>query len=313
MRQLQFIILLVALLMPSCFGNYTNSLSAKSRYDGVGMRRDEISGALYAPSLGCMLYEGGSGWNYDNGFSAGFALSYGFWFSRHVGITTGLRVSYFSYEQKGLKFSLQEEGTVTVTDGAGLSAVNATLEVSSPGVGERQTMTMFEIPLQLTFQTRHLFCNLGAAFSTAITNYSEYSYSESEYSLLSVQGFGVMPPTPISSDIDQENDGSYVPSKYKQPLFVSLAAEVGLKFYFDDRNVVSVSVFGRYALNDCELNDNASPYVLNNSTSIAVAPMHTNLVDLYRAAECGLRIAYHFGFGRKFRISRIEQVSNIHQ
>lgn len=278
---------------------FADNANAKDRYDGVGMRRGEISGSLYAPAYGSMFYEGGSGWIDHGGFSAGLSLDYGFWISRHVGISTGLRVTYFSYDLRGRQFSTRQHGTVEVTDGVVNTAVDATMEVTTPGVDEKQTMTMFEVPLLITLQTRHLFCNLGVGFSTALTNYSQYNYSESEYNLVEVAGFGVMPATPITSDIDQNTEGTYTPSDYKHPYFISLAAEVGLKFYFDDRNVVSLSLFGRYALNDCQLAGTGEPYVMTNSSSAGVAPMHTALVERYRSVEGGLRIAYHFGVGRK--------------
>ena len=278
---------------------FTDNANAKGRYDGEGMRRSEISGSLYAPAYGSMFYEGGSGWIDHGGFSAGVSLNYGFWFSRHVGITSGLRVSYLCYGIHGRQFSTRQHGTVEVTDGVANSAVNATMEVTTPGVDESQTMTMFEVPLLVTLQTRHLFCNLGVGLSTALTNYSQFNYSKSEYNLVEVAGFGVVPATPITSDIDQNTKGSYVPSDYKHPYFVSLAAEVGFKFYFDDRNVVSLSLFGRYAINDCQLAGTGEPYVMTNSSSAGVAPMHTALVERYRSAEGGLRIAYHFGIGRK--------------
>ena len=79
---------------------------------------------------------------------------------------------------------------------------------------------------------------------------------------------------------------------------LSKSAEVGWRFNFDQCNMVSLSLYGSYALNRCSPDVAASEIVdVENGVARRLSPMQAGLVDGYRYYTAGFCIAYHLGVG----------------
>lgn len=264
------------------------------------MRHHEITVQHLRLGIGAMAFEGGSGWLLSsNSWSAGVGAYYTYWFSRHIGISAGGSVSYLSHSERLDDISSSSRGTVSISNGTTSVPYSATMSVATSEVRENQSFTMLEIPLQLSLKANHLYANVGMSFATTLSAYGAYVYSSSTYKVTEIEDLGVsLDGVPLRSSVAEGGSGDYSPSSVKRPIFAMVSAEVGWRFNFDQCNMVSLSLYGSYALNRCSPDVAASEIVdVENGVARRLSPMQAGLVDGYRYYTAGFCIAYHLGVG----------------
>lgn len=229
-------------------------------------------------------------------------FDYTYWFNRHIGISSGIEFNYILSNVKMGAFSAISRGTVMVSDGTADQLVNATFSADVPGVEENQIYLMLEIPIMLSLQTKSLFCNVGAVVATSLTSYSFYNYQPATYNIIYIDDFANSFTFPIAADIDdavQEGENEYTPADIKHPFFFMLGGEIGWKFYFNNRNMLSLSLYGRVALHSNKVD--ACPlhtYTVSDAQAQTFPPLSAGLVDSFRYYVFGVGVTYHLGFGR---------------
>lgn len=268
------------------------------------MRHHEVTARFLHIGIGSMAFEDNDGYLYSShgNWSVGIGVNYSYWFSRHIGVTTGLSTSYLFYSEKLSNLATTSRGIVMISDGEGKTAYTATMAVLTPEERETKNYTMIEVPLLLSFRANHLYANVGASIATSLSTYSVYDYSPSTYHVSEIEGLGVsFSGVPVRTKEADGGGSSYLPASVKRPLFYMVSAEVGWLFHFDQRNMLSLSIYGSYALNKCQP-DVATSEVVDVSQGVAhkISPMQAGLVNGYRYCSVGLCVAYHFGFGRPF-------------
>ena len=264
------------------------------------MRHHEITVQHLRLGIGAMAFEGGSGWLLSsNSWSAGVGAYYTYWFTRHIGISAGGSVSYLSHSERLDDISSSSRGTMSISNGTTSVPYSATMSVATSEVRENQSFTMLEIPLQLSLKANHLYANVGMSFATSLSAYGAYVYSSSTYKVTEIEDLGVsLDGVPLSSSVAEGSSGDYSPSSVKRPIFAMVSAEVGWRFNFDQCNMVSLSLYGSYALNRCSPDVAASEIVdVENGVARRLSPMQAGLVDGYRYYTAGFCIAYHLGVG----------------
>ncbi|MBR1517129.1 MAG: hypothetical protein IJ620_03175 [Bacteroidales bacterium] len=264
------------------------------------MRHHELSMQFLRGGVGSMAFEGRDSWSRTTGnWAMGIGLDYTYWFSRHVGVTTGFSVDYLSHSEQLDNFSSSSRGIVNVTNGGAVVPYGATMSVVTSTVHETQSFTMLEIPVQLSLKARHLYGRLGGSLCTSLTTYGAYEYASSEYTVADIEGLGVsLSGVPLSSSNANGGSGDYYPAQVRHPFFVMIAAEIGWRFFFDQLNMVSLSIHGSYALNRCQPDVVMAEVVdVSRGSARSVAPMQAGLVSGYRYYNIGAVVTYHFGFG----------------
>lgn len=264
------------------------------------MRHHELTVQHLRFGIGSMAFEGANDWTRtSNNWSAGVGAYYTYWFNRHIGLSSGVSVAYLSHSARLDDIPSSSRGTISISNGSTSSPYAATMSVITAEVRETQSFTMMEIPLQLSLKANHLYANLGMSLATTLTSYGAYVYSSSTYTVSEIENLGVsFDGVPLSSHSASGGSGDYNPSTVRYPLFAMLAAEIGWRFYFDQRNMLSLSLYGSYAVNRCRPEVAAAEVVdVENGVARRLSPMQAGLVDGYRYYTAGFCIAYHFGFG----------------
>ena len=264
------------------------------------MRHHEITVQHLRLGIGAMAFEGSSGWLLSlNNWSAGVGAYYTYWFTHHIGISAGGSVSYLSHSEKLDDFSSSSRGTISITNGTTAVPYSATMSVATSEVSENQSYTMLEVPLQLSVKANPLYANVGMSFATTLSTYGAYVYSSSTYKVTEIEDLGVsLDGVPLRSSVAEGGSGDYYPSSVRRPFFAMVSAEVGWRFNFDQCNMLSLSLYGSYALNRCRPDVAAGEIVdVDNGVARRLSPMQAGLVDGYRYYTAGFCIAYHAGFG----------------
>ncbi|MBR1792133.1 MAG: hypothetical protein IJ764_00630 [Bacteroidales bacterium] len=229
-------------------------------------------------------------------------FDYTFWFNHHVGVSTGLELNYILNNVGLGALSSESRGPIVVSNTEGDREVMATFRAESQGLEENQIFLMFELPVMLSLQSQNLFCNLGVSFATSLTSYSIFTYQPSSYSILDVDELdNSFSADPILAEIEESVEGEYTPADIKHPLFFMLGGEVGWKFYFNHRNMLSVSLYGRFALNACKVDkveERVRTFSIAYGQSQSLPPLSSGMVDSFRYYVLGLGVTYHLGFGR---------------
>lgn len=270
---------------------------------GDVMRRNEISVAFARPGIGNMPFTGPVVWDkyVKSDIALGFSAGYTYWFSEHMGLASSLTLTYISNSEKTSNITSTAHGTITISNGTagGDREVHTTMTINTPMVSERQSLLMLDIPVQLSLQKKHLFCNLGLAFGMSLNTYGQFRYAPSVYSITSIEDLGIdISDLPLSAVVVESNEGSYTPASVKHPVFIEFAADLGWKFYFDNRNAISLAFSLRYALNKCNIDNNGYEIIdINRDKTTARAPMQAGLVDSFRYYVAGVKISYHWGCG----------------
>lgn len=294
-------ILMVVVLMVAA----SSTLRAQELlYDDDDLLQHEVAVHFAKPGVSALPFDGIAAWGspHSNG-SFGMAVAYTYWFTRHIGITSGLHFTYFSFAEELDDIYSTARGSIDVisSDRRPMS-VATTMSVNTPKAIEEQSILMFDIPVFLTLQHKHLFTNIGFGFATPLSMYGSYAYDASSYYITAVDGLGIRFRKPVLAEVEEGNEGNYDPSDVKHPFFFELAADLGWKFPFDNRNVLSFSLFARYSLNKCKVDDSGFDIIdISNSVSSTRSPMQAGLVDSYRYYAVGISITYHWGFGKVVR------------
>ena len=272
--------------------------------DGVGdvMRRNEISVTFARPGVGNMPFGGTFGWKHHDksDISMGYSIGYTRWFTNHIGLATTASLTYVSNVEQLSNITSTAHGTITICSGRGVDRiVNTTMTVYTPSVKETQSLVMLDIPVQLALQHKHLYCNVGLALGFSLNTYGAYEYAPSSYGITAIDDLGIDINTlPLDAVVVEGNKGDYAPASVRYPFFVELAADLGWKYFFDNRNAVSLAFSLRYALNKCNV-DHGNYEIINISSdhTTALAPMQAGLVDYFSYYVAGLKVTYHWGCG----------------
>lgn len=271
--------------------------------DEIGdvMRRHEISVTFARPGFGDLPFNSTLRWdNHDFATSSmSFGAGYTHWFSNHIGLTGSASLTYLNNKESLSNIASTAHGTITINNGSGSRVVNTTMAINTPLVSEYQSILMLDLPVQLTLQHRHLFCNLGLAFGVSLNTYGAYTYDPSVYQIVSIDDLGIDINTlPLDAVVVEGNSGDYAPASVKHPLFVEFAADLGWKFHFDNRNAVSLALSLRYALNKRTIDNSYFEIIdVRQDETTARSPMQAGLVDSYRYYVAGLKVTYHWGCG----------------
>lgn len=297
--KLSFFLMLSALVAGQLWAQNNASI-------GDVMRRNEISVAFARPGIGNMPFSGPVVWDkyVKSDIALGFSAGYTYWFSEHIGLASSLTLTYISNSEKTSNITSTAHGTITINQGEGTPTaatreVHTTMTINTPMVSERQSLLMLDVPVQLSLQKKHLFCNLGLAFGVSLNTYGQYTYMPSVYSITAIEDLGIdISDLPLSAVVVEGNEGSYTPASVKHPVFIEFAADLGWKFNFDNRNAVSLALSLRYALNKCNIDNNGYEIIdINRDVTTARAPMQAGLVDSFRYYVAGIKISYHLGYG----------------
>ncbi len=268
----------------------------------VRVHRNQLSLNFVEPGIGSVAYKGSYDWENPLGTTVGIGLTYTHWFTRHIGINTGLNFSYMYHTEMLKNIPSSCDGSVELLGPDGYEVKKAHFEIMTPEVNEHQAIFMLEVPLQIAFQgNNHLFGNIGVSFATPITTFGSYSYDGSEYLITAVTGLDVdFSDCPINAVVVDGNEGTYFPADIKRPFFYTLSCDLGWKFNFDRANSLALSLYCNYSLNTCKLDDTSFDLVdIAADKTTAKPPLATGLVNEYRYFNAGVRVAYHIGIGKK--------------
>lgn len=296
MKKIYFAVLIFSIL-------FLSQPQQAQNYDQT-FYRHTLSMRMFTLGYGAMPYKSATyDWTRAGGnMSYMLGFDYTYWFNRHIGISSGLELNYILSNEKLGAFSSQSKGIIKVYNGAGEQPVNATFRADVPGVEENQIYLMLEIPLMLSLQTKNLFCNVGAVMATSITSYSFFSYQPATYNIIHIDDFDNSFTFPIAAALDDspaEGENEYTPADIKHPFFFMLGGEVGWKFSFNNRNMLSVSLYGRVALNSNKVDSYPlQTFAVDDARAETFPPLSAGLVDSFRYYTFGLGVTYHLGFGR---------------
>lgn len=271
--------------------------------DEVGdvMRRHELTMGFARPGYGDLPFKSTLSWdNHDMSTpSMSIGAGYTYWFTKHIGLTGAASLTYLNNTETLSNITSTAHGTITINNGAGSRVVNTTMSVLSPKVSEYQSLLMLDLPVQLSLQHKHLFCNVGLAFGVSLNSYGAYTYDPSVYQIVAIDDLGIdINSLPLDAVVVEGNEGNYAPASVKHPLFVEFAADLGWKFHFDNRNAFSLALSLRYALNKRTIDNNNFEIIdIRQDKTTARSPMQAGLVDSYRYYVLGLKFAYHWGWG----------------
>lgn len=273
------------------------SLKAQNKMAPKTMVPHEISvsflcpGAMATPFTGSLVE-----WSSKPRYALGFGADYTYWFNPHIGIMAGFKFNYVNNIQEGGEIQADFNGTLTVK---GMGFTHADVHAVTTGVTEGHTMFLAEVPLRLALSLGNAYLNLGVSLATALTNYGYYTYDQATYTVSELTDMGVtLPDVPVTLK-ENLNGETFQTEETSWPFYVLLAGELGYKFRFDERNALSLSLYGRYALNQNNPDGTNAPYRLTKDNIYVTQPSTTSLVEKIGYYECGLRIVYHYGVGKK--------------
>ena len=270
-----------------------------------GVPRHEIHAHFLRFGMGAMPVASQEAYSYATlgNWSAGMGIGYTYWMTRHIGLSTGADIAYMFYNERYKDIASSSQGSVFISDGTNTTMHSATMAVHTNQAHEAKTFTMIEIPLMLSFKARHLYLNAGMAAATSLTSFGSYAYSPSTYQLSEIEDLGIrLEGIPTRTMNANGGNGTYTPTDVKHPFFAMVTAEIGWLFPFDERNMVSISLYGSYALNSFKSNLASAEVVdVVNGTARRLSLMQAGIASEYRYYAAGFCIAYHFGFGKSTR------------
>ena len=289
--------IIIGVLVLVVMGAGSRTLKAQNDTLSEKLPLNEVAVAFYSGSAATPFKGGAADWNSKFNYAVGFGGDYTYWFNKHIGISAGVRLTYMSNTQESEEFSTVFEGTLPVVGIAG-GNTGVRLRSITSTVSELRTMTFAEIPLRLSLAMNDIYANIGVSLATAITNYAAYSYAATGYVMTDLTDAGVvLPDVPVQLP-DYRDGSSFQTEETSWPFHVMLAVEAGYKFRMDERNAISLGIYGRYALTQSTPNgSNQSMTLANNCVSMA-QPSTTALVEKIGYTEFGLRITYHYGIGK---------------
>lgn len=209
-----------------------------------------------------MLYSPAHGTN-ALGFSGNAGLGYGFFFSPHWGITTGVELA--CYNSLFNLDNYRAQSVITDVETGEYFEFRSTIN----NYKEKQNTLMAQIPLMLQFQTgeKHQFYAAAGAkvafplsakyrsTTESITNSGYYAYENYEYTTQEFLGFGTFR--------DRKNDGKL--PDFNTAFLASF--ELGAKWKLNERMNLYSGIYADYGLNNIYKDDIATqPFVVYNNT-----------------------------------------------
>lgn len=273
------------------------SLKAQNKMAPKEMIPHEISISFLCPGTMATPFTGSLvDWSSKPKYAIGFGADYTYWFNPHIGIMAGFKFNYVNNTQEGGEFQADFNGTLTVN---GVGFTHADVHAVTTGVSESHTMFLAEAPVRLALSLGGAYLNLGVSIATAITDYGYYAYDQTTYTVSELTDMGVtLPDVPVTLKENLEGE-TFQTEDARWPFYVLLAGELGYKFRMDMRNAISLSLYGRYALNQNNPDGHNAPYRLHRDNIYVTQPSTTSMVEKIGYYECGLRIVYHYGAGKK--------------
>ena len=265
----------------------------------------DVTVSLYGPGMAAMTYAGGDAeWNNKIGYAIGLGADYTYWFSEKVGVTAGLKMTYMNSVHECTNYATSFSGPLSITTSGSAVTTPANTLFDLRGraneVSETRTMSYVEIPVRLALDIDNIYLNLGVSAIVAMTNYASFYYEGTSYEITGLPTMGIsLPNVPVSLQ-DTRSNTTFQSTDAAWPFYVLLAAEAGYKFRLDDRNAISLGVYGRYAVVDSKTNGELNAFNLNSNRRVYTSqPSSTSMVEKIGYYEFGLRIAYHYGIGKK--------------
>lgn len=259
--------------------------------------RGELGVSIYMPTLASMPFEGSLEWKDKLGVSYGIGADYTYWFNQFLGLSGGLRYTLIEHNQEVAVPQMKFNGTHTIT---AFGLTDVTMLAKDININEEHTVNMLEIPLMINLKKNNAYLNLGVSLAFALSHNANYGYKVASFSITDVPAMGITLPAPVPVTLDGNIEEVHSePTSLDKIFLCELGAEVGYLFRYNDRNAVSVGLFGRYGLNKLESTSTDNPYILANGHIAALQPSTTNMIDNMGYYEVGLRITYHYGLGKK--------------
>ena len=272
----------------------TGGIQAQERTD-MPAYRDELGVSIYGLSLASMPFEGNVQWKDKMGMALGLGADYTRWFNANMGLTAGLKLSILEHNQEVGPVDMTFQGTHNIV---GIGETSVTMLAENTSIREGQTWAFIEIPVRFSLKHDNLYCNLGLSLSFAAAHSTNYAYECESYNITGVPALGIS-SAPVPVELEGRTYSHTQRSKLKNPVYCMLSAEAGYLFRYDDRNAVSLGLYGRYGLNKCKTDAADESLVMNNGQISVVQPSLSGIVDKMGYYEIGLRITYHYGLVKK--------------
>ena len=272
-----------------------------------GCSRHEVSVNFQGLGIGSMPFKGQQTWNDQPGLSLGFSANYTYWFNKHIGFRTGLRMNRLSHNQKisnlDMPFSMQLPATSIGLPG-GTAPTTVDFVAKATSVQEEWQYTFIELPLQLALQFSNVYFNVGVSLSKAIQATGNYSYENPSCAITALPDYGITMGTPVPVAIEPSSvtERDIKDRDMVKPFYFLLDAEVGYNFPIGTCTTLGVGLFGRLAPAGYKTKDAVDAYAINANnppTYTLAQPSKSNLVEKVGYYEVGVSVGVNFGFRKK--------------
>ncbi|MBR1517436.1 MAG: hypothetical protein IJ620_04765 [Bacteroidales bacterium] len=240
-------------------------------------------------------------------WECGMGAGYTYWWTRHFGISCGIEATYMQYTAAAKSVNTESHGVTEVGIAPARRMERCSAEVTTAGIEEEFTLSMFHLPLQLSIKAHHLQLSAGISLSSSITTFSSYRYGTSYYHITSFDDLGITlgGGTVYGNSVKGTSGYEGVNTTF-HPLFVNLAIDLRWRMYFDNRNAVSIDLFMRESINRYRLASTKPELVEITPGPVGdnirnQSPLFSGLVESLSYYEFGGRICYHIGCGRNVK------------
>ena len=300
-KRIGLTIVMLLALSNTCVADIFDDMAYDNR-----MRKHEV--ALDFVSLGssAILFNGPQQWGAPtHAWFYNCGVGYTYWLNHHIGLRSGLEFTYLQYTNHASNLHTVSNGVFEVENNEETRLIDCTATVSTSNASEEQTVTMVHLPLQVTAQIQHLYLSAGVTIATPITTYGTFRYGVSEYRIMSFNDLSVSTDDlPVFGDYVEGREGHHDLGSTVHPVFCNLALDLGWKMYFDQTNMVSVSVFFRRSLNRYKVQQQKSNKEIVDlsdgtykSHTSNTPPERVGIVESLSFYECGVRLCYNMGLG----------------
>ncbi len=263
----------------------------------------ELSVAFQGLGIGSMPFSGTATWEDQPGLSLGFNAGYTYWFGKHFGFRTGVRMTRFSHNQKISNLDLPITTSLPMSSiglPGGSASTTVELNATATSVQEEQNATFVELPIQLAMRFGKAFVNLGVSLSKAVNATADYSFTDPTLSITALPDLGVTPTTPVPMTLTGATEKSVKNADMTKPFQCLLDAEVGMNFPLSDAACIALGLYGRLAPVAYKTDNTANLYVLNPDATYTLTQPSTALqVEKIGYYEVGVSLGFNFGLGRR--------------
>ncbi|MBQ0016321.1 MAG: hypothetical protein KBT04_05005 [Bacteroidales bacterium] len=240
------------------------------------------------------------------GFAAAGDVGYTFMFTLNVGLHAGVGFSYTTsgYSNPSLRSVYLDD--VRTYDEETDFVGNADIVSTTSNVEETYKTMMVDIPIQMAFVFKRVWCNAGVRLSLPLSVDATYTAGPTSRGIGYIYNTGVDFPDPIPLGDDYRvaaTSGSYKVEPASGKMLVSLAIEGGYRIPVSLTQELYIGAYIDYSLNRID-SDNTVQYVsydASHSNPTFHGALQSSATDGYKYCSMGLRLYYSFGFGGKVR------------